>query len=223
MSQKKPDLVTAAAALIGSLLFAFLAFAAAAAEPVFPTGSRVGLVPPPGMIASKTFSGFVDTENKAAILVTALPAGAYAEMEKTLAPDALKKQGITAEKRETLQLSVGDAVLIVGTQVAPDKTTYRKWLLLAAAQDVTAVVSVQVPEQSKAYSDAAVRAALGTLALRGNVPDTELLTMLPFRVGDLAGFRVANVISGRALLLIDKPDYPHMVATENLPEYLYDA
>jgi hypothetical protein len=223
MSQKKPDLVTAAAALIGSLLFAFFAFAAAAAEPVFPTGSRVGLVPPPGMIASKTFSGFVDTENKAAILVTALPAGAYAEMEKTLAPDALKKQGITAEKRETLQLSVGDAVLIVGTQVAPDKTTYRKWLLLAAAQDVTAVVSVQVPEQSKAYSDAAVRAALGTLALRGNVPDTELLTMLPFRVGDLAGFRVANVISGRALLLIDKPDYPHMVATENLPEYLYDA
>jgi hypothetical protein len=42
-------------------------------------------------------------------------------------------------------------------------------------------------------------------------------------VGDLAGFRVVNVIPGRAMLLIDKPDYPHMIATQDLPEYLYDA
>jgi hypothetical protein len=223
MSKKKADLITAAATLAASLVLALLVFPAYAAEPVFPTGSRVGLVPPSGMIAAKTFPGFVDTDNKAAILITALPGGAYAEMEKTFAPDALKKQGITVEKRETLQLGIGNAVLIIGTQVAPDKTTYRKWLLLAAAHDVTAVVSVQVPEQSKVYSDAAVRAALNTLALRTKVPETELLTMLPFRVGDLAGFRVANVIPGRALLLIDNPDYPHMVVTQDLPEYIYDA
>jgi hypothetical protein len=223
MNKKQTDLFTRAAALMASLLFAFFAFAASAAEPVFPTGSRVGLVPPGGMIASKTFPGFVDTDNKAAILITALPSGAYAEMEKTLTPDALKKQGITADKRETLQLAIGNAVLITGTQVAPDKTTYRKWLLLAAAHDLTAVVSVQVPDQSTTYSDAAVRAAFNTLALRNTIPDTELLAMLPFKVGDLAGFRVANVIPGRAMLLIDNPDYPHMVATQDLPEYLYDA
>jgi hypothetical protein len=83
---------------------------------------------------------------------------------------------------------------------------------------------VQVPqEQSKGYTDAAVRAVFNTLALRNNVPDTELLEMLPFKVGDMAGFRIANVIPGRALLLIDRPDYPHMVVTQDLPEYLYDA
>lgn len=223
MNRKKAHL-TIAAARAASLVLALFAFTAHAAEPIFPTGSRVGLVPPPGMTASKTFPGFVDTDNKAAILITALPEGAYAEMEKTLAPDALKKQGITAEKRETLQLGIGNAVLITGTQVAPDKTIYRKWLLLADAHEVTAVVSVQVPqEQSKGYTDAAVRAVFNTLALRNNVPDTELLEMLPFKVGDMAGFRIANVIPGRALLLIDRPDYPHMVVTQGLPEYLYDA
>ena len=223
MSKKKADLITAIAALAVSLIAALFVLPAYAAEPAFPTGSRIGLAPPAGMSASKTFPGFVDTDNKAAILITAMPGGAYAEMEKTLAPDALKKQGIILEKRETLQLDIGKAVLITGTQVAPDKTTYRKWLLIAATPAGTAVVSVQVPVKSKAYSDATVRAALDTLALRNNVSETELLTMLPFTVGDLAGFRVANVIPGRALLLIDKPDYPHMVATQDMPEYLYDA
>jgi hypothetical protein len=223
MIKRKADLVNALLTLAAGLVLAVLACSVYAAEPVFPTGLRIGLVPPQGMVAAKTFPGFVDEENKAAILITALPAGSYAEMEKTLAPDALKKQGITADKRETLQLAIGNAILITGTQVAPDKTTYRKWLLLVDAQPVTGVVSVQVPEDNKTYSDATVRASLNTLALRGNVPDNELLSMLPFRVGDLAGFRVANVIPGRALLLIDRPDYPHLVVTQELPEYLYDA
>jgi len=223
MRKNKADLIIAMATLAACAVLAFVVFPAYADEPVFPTGSRVGLVPPPGMIASKTFPGFIDNDNKAAILITALPGGAYAEMEKTLAPDALKKQGITADKREMLQVAIGSAILITGTQIAPDKTTYRKWLLLGAAHDMTVVISVQVPEQSKAYSDAVVRAALNTLALRDKVPDAEMLTMLPFRVGDLAGFRVANVIPGRALLLIDRPDYPHMVVTQDLPEYIYDA
>lgn len=215
---------TAAIAMLATIIVVALsAFPAAAAEPVFPTGSRIGLVPPPGMVAAKTFPGFVDTDNKAAILITALPAGAFNEVEKSLTADALKKQGITLEKREPLQLAIGKAVLVVGTQVAPDKTPYRKWLLLADAHDVTAIVSVQVPQQSKAYPDDVLRAAFNSLALRAKVPDAELLTMLPFTVGDLAGFRVMNVVPGRALLLIDRPDYPHMVATPELPELVYDA
>jgi hypothetical protein len=223
MTTAKAHSVTAMATLATLLGVALFAFAAVAAEPVFPAGSHIGLVPPPGMVAAKTFPGFVDTDKKAAILVTALPAGAYGDVDKTLTADALKKQGITVEKRESLQLASGKAVLVVGTQVAPDKTPYRKWLLLADAHTLTAMVSVQVPEQSKAYSDAVLRAALNSLALRAKVPDSELLTMLPFTVGDMAGFHLANVIPGRALLLIDRPDYPHMVVTPDLPEYVYDA
>jgi hypothetical protein len=223
MTKSKSHFIAAIAVLATIIAVALSAFPARAAEPVFPTGSRIGLVPPPGMVAAKTFPGFVDTDNKAAMLITALPAGSFNEVEKTLSADGLKKQGITLEKREELQLAIGKAVLVVGTQTAPDKTPYRKWLLLADAQAVTAMVSVQVPQQSKAYPEDVLRTTFNSLVLRAKVPDSELLTMLPFTVGDLAGFHVMNVIPGRALLLIDRPDYPHMVATPQLPELVYDA
>jgi hypothetical protein len=196
---------------------------AAPAAPIFPPGSRVGLVPPPGMMLSKTFPGFVDPKANAGIIVSVLPAGAYADMEKTFTADALKKRGITLEKHESLQLSVGKGDLVVGTQLDPNKTLYRKWLLLLPIGDFTVAVTVQAPVSAKAYSDAVVRAALATLAVRAQVPKTEFLSLLPFTVGDLAGFQIANVIPGRALLLVDAPAYPHMVATQGLPEYEFDA
>jgi hypothetical protein len=223
MIKSKSPYIAAIAMLAMIITVALSAFPAAAAEPVFPTGSRIGLVPPPGMVAAKTFPGFVDTDNKAAMLITALPAGTFDQMEKSLSADALKKQGITLEKREELQLAIGKAILVVGTQTAPDKTPYRKWLLLADAHAVIVMVSVQVPQQGKAYPEDVLRASFNSLALRAKVPDSELLTMLPFTVGDLAGFRLMNVIPGRALLLVDRPDYPHLVATPELPELVYDA
>ena len=55
------------------------------------------------------------------------------------------------------------------------------------------------------------------------MPDTDYLQALPFKVGDIAGFHIGNVIPGRALMLIDAPEYPHMIATDGLPEYEFDA
>ena len=109
--------------------------------------------------------GFSDPSKDAAILIAALPAAAYSQIEKTLDTDVLKKQGVTLEKREPMQLSIGKGLLLTGRQVA-DKARYRKWLLLAATSDLTALVTVQVPEQENAYSDRVVRAALATLAVR---------------------------------------------------------
>src|ERR1700761_5985905 len=159
MNKARFPFIAAITVLATIIAMALPAFPAAAAEPVFPTGSRIGVVPPPRMVASKTFPGFVDTENKAAMLITALPAGGFDQVEQTLSADGLKRQGITLEKREDLQLPVGKAVLVVGTQTAPDKTPYRKWLLLADAHAVTVIVSVQVPQQNKAYPDDVLRAS----------------------------------------------------------------
>ena len=39
-----------------------------------------------------------------------------------------------------------------------------------------------------------------------DVPDAEQLSLLPFPVGDLAGFHVDDVLPGRALMLVDTPD-----------------
>jgi len=177
---------------------------AQAADPVFPFGSRVGMVPPPGMVASNRFAGFADPAANAAILITVLPAEAYDHVAKSLDAEALKKQGVTIDKREPMQLSLGKAFLIIGHQTA-DKERYRKWLLVAAAEDLTALVSVQLPEHDNAYPESAIRAALATLAVRASVPQEEQLGLLPFTIGNFAGFQVAAVMPGRAVVLGDLP------------------
>ena len=206
MSRNSFGPLGAYAGLAAALAFLILAVPAQADDPIFPTGSRIGLVPPPGMVASTTFDGFADPGRDAAILITVLPAAAFAQMDKTLDLDTLKKQGVSLEKREPIQLSFGKGFLLIGRQTA-EKTRYKKWLLVAGASDLTALVTVQVPEQeNKAYPDTAVRAALATLSVRAKVPEAEELALLPFAVGDLAGFQVEDVLRGRALMLRDTSD-----------------
>jgi hypothetical protein len=196
----------ASLAVAGAMALGLAAGPLHAAEPVFPTGSRIGLVPPPGMIASTTFDGFADPTKDAAIIITMLPASAYPEIEKSVASDELKKHGITVETREPIKLDLGPGFLILGSQANANKARFRKWILVADAKDLTAVVNVQIPEGDTVYTDAAVRAALLTLAMRGQVPEAELLSLLPFVVGDLASFHIGNVLPGRALMLVDDAD-----------------
>jgi hypothetical protein len=176
-----------------------------AADPTFPMASVIGLVPPNGMVASKTFPGFEDPDKDAAILLAAQSPAVYEDLKTGIDPDVLKKGGITVQKREDIPLSFGTATLVTGKALTDNKT-YRKWLMIGQAKNVTALVNAQVPENEKAYSDEAMRAALLTLAVRETVPDAEKLSVLPFAIGDLAGFHVQNVLVGRAALIGDPPD-----------------
>lgn len=194
-----------------------LAMPALAADPVFPAGSRIGLVPPGAMVASQTFDGFADPGKDAAILITVLPGTAYAQIEKTMDAEVLKKQGVSLEKREPFKLNVGKGLLLTARQVA-DKTHYHKWLLVAAVSDVTALITVQAPEQDSIYSDRVVREALATLSVRAKVPEAEQLGLLPFAVGDLAGFHVDGVIRGRAVMLSDQQGETAKDAANATPE-----
>ncbi|HTC02146.1 MAG TPA: hypothetical protein VK749_01995 [Xanthobacteraceae bacterium] len=218
-SGSKLNSARTAAILAAALAWLVLAPSARAADPIFPIASRVGLVPPAGMVVSKGFVGFEDVAKDSAILIAAQPPAAYPEIEKSLATDALKKNGITVDNREEMQFDFGKGILVVGKQAA-DKTRYRKWLLIAQAKDLTALVNVQIPEQETAYPDAAVRAALATLAVRATIPDAEKLSLLPFTVGDLAGLHIENVLPGRAVMLIDTPDG---VPTNNLDTRMFVA
>ncbi len=176
---------------------------AQAADVVFPAGSRIGLAPPPGVTASRSFLGFEDSERNVAIIILSLPAEAFAQIEKSTAADALKRQGVTIEKREPLALPIGKAFLVIGRQEV-ERMKLRKWIAVAAAPDLTALVTVQVPDDARrAYPDAAIRAALASLAVRATVPVEEQLGLLPFRVGEFANFRVGGVLAGRAVILTD--------------------
>jgi len=195
----------AAFAVLAPILVLLLAAPVArAADPVYPPGSRVGLVPPDGMMPSHNFQGFEDPDNKALIYITALPAAAYPELEKSPASEMLAKEGITVEKREPLDLAAGKGFLIIGTLTA-DNVPYRKWLAVLQTNELTALIAVQRPEQSQAYPDQVVRAALASVTVRPHVPEAEQLSMLPFTVGDLSGFHIASVLPGRALMLVDQP------------------
>jgi hypothetical protein len=194
----------AAAVAIG-MLAAILTTPARAAEPIFPTGSRLGLVPPPpDMVKSHNFLGFEDPQKNAAILFTLLPAQAYDALDKSMVPEAMKKDGVDIDKREPFQLNFGKGFLLSGMQVT-NTARYRKWLLVVAADKLTALVTVQVPDQDAVYTEKAVRDALATLVLRDAVPDAEQLSLLPFKVGDMAGFHIDEVLPGRGLMLVDKP------------------
>src|SRR5262245_23613225 len=102
--------------LLIALALALGAVPAAAADAAYPPGSRIGLVPPPGMVTSKSFFGYEDPENNAAIILLALPAQAYADLDKSVTADALKRQGVTLETREDVPLSIGTAFLVTGQQ-----------------------------------------------------------------------------------------------------------
>src|SRR5690606_3930235 len=89
-----------------------MAFAmpAAAAEAMFPTASRLGLAPPAGFVIAKSFSGFESRDKGAFIRLVVLPANAFREIEKTMTDAALKREGMTVEKRETIALPGGKAI-----------------------------------------------------------------------------------------------------------------
>jgi hypothetical protein len=179
-----------------------------AAEVEFPPGSRIGLAPPAGLVTSRNFFGFEDPDNNVAIIMVSLPAEAYADLEKSANADQLRRQGVTFETREALSMSFGRAFLVIGRQEV-EKTKIRKWILVAASPALTALVTVQVPEAARTnYPDAAIRAALASLAVRDTVPDEEQLSLLPFKVGELAGFRISGIMPGRAVMLGDSAGRP---------------
>ena len=199
-----------------SVVFALAALAlsapAIAADAVFPPGSRIGIAPPEGVVVSKNFFGFEDAEKNVAIVLVTLPPEAYADLDKTVGADSLKRQGLTLETREALTLPTGKAFLMIG-RAEVDKVKLRKWILLASTPALTALVTAQIPDSSKtAYPDKALRAALTSLAVRASVPVEEQLSLLPFKVGELAGFHVGGVVPGRAVMLTDAP-----VGTPQLP------
>src|SRR5262249_10395790 len=89
---------------------------ARAADVVYPLASHVGLVAPATMTASQTFRGFEDRNTSASILIVELPPQALATIEKQLTPEALKKEGLAEEKRETLTVNGAKGLLLGGTQ-----------------------------------------------------------------------------------------------------------
>jgi hypothetical protein len=203
-----------------SVLVALVAWPAAlsAAEPTFPAGSRIGLVPPAGMVPSRTFQGFEDAERKTAIVLAEFTVEAFADLEKQIFGDVLQQQGIAVDQRSMLPLATGIGFLISGRQDIAG-VPHRKWFVVASDPEFTPFVTVQRPDDAaSAYPDDVIRTALQSIAFRA-VPRDELLAQFPFKIGELAGFpHVRTLVRGMALLLSDgtegileRPAEPYLV------------
>src|ERR1051325_3538782 len=178
---------------------------ASAAEPTFLPGSRVGLVPPAGMVPSQSFQGYEDVGRRAMLMITEMGAATAEHVDKDFTPEAMAAGGIEMETREDAALAGMRGYLIVAHQDIAGARV-RKWALVLTRSDLTAIVVVVTPEAERAaYPDAALRASLATLVVRERVPDAEKFELLPYRFRDLAGFRLIQAIPGGTALLTSGP------------------
>ncbi|HEY7231895.1 MAG TPA: hypothetical protein VH558_16155 [Pseudolabrys sp.] len=182
--------------------------AEAGSDPIYPPGSRIGLEAPGDLKPSTRFPGFEDIDRKVSIAILDLPASAYPELE-TAAFTRLP-QDLQQAKRESFPFDSGVGFLVSGI-THKDGTVLHRWSLLAQAvggtiKDLTALINVEVPESElSVYSDAVIRKALATVSFRP-APVGEQLSLLPFRLEDLAGFEVVQVMPTGTVVLADKSD-----------------
>lgn len=191
-----------------ALTLCFLTLAAgAAAEPVYPPGSRVGLEPAPGLQLSANQPGFEDAARQVLVGILDLPAHTYEQiMQSVFAPE---QKGLTGVKRESFAFGSGLGYLLTAQAREKGVTEHRYFLLATAVtgndRDLVALIRVVVPDAArKTYSDAVVRKMLSTVVFR-QISIEDQLRRLPFQVQDLGGFRVLRVLREGGVILIDGP------------------
>lgn len=208
------------------LLFALVVSAPVqAADPVFPLGSHIGLIPPAGMKPSTSFPGFEDQERKAAILLSQVPGEAYDQFLKAMNSGAINVPGVSNAKRELMLTDNGAAHLVVGDQEA-EGVKFRKWLMITRRSITdrnvdmafSFIVTAQIPEEASGfYTEEVMRKALGTVALRAAIPPEEILDHLPFRVTERANFEGVRLLApGRAIMMTEHPGTRDIPSSEPL-------
>ncbi len=187
-------LVCVAASLASNLAFA--------ADPTFPKGSRVGLVPIEGLSTATTFPGFEATDQRVKVVVTELPKEAFASVEAAFKADPAPAN---RPKLEPFELASGNKAYITRETAVDEGTNVRRFSLLVAGPAFSGYVAAQVPDNAAAaYSDEAVRKMLATTTLRTDVPPEEQLDRLPFKMTELGSFKTMRTLPmGTTVLLTD--------------------
>ncbi len=176
-----------------------------AADPVFPPGSRIGLVPPKDMKPARGVAGFQNPTTGAAIVAIEMPAEAHPTIAAGFTDEALKGQGFTLKSRDKVSVGKSDGILIAGEQNDNGRMV-PKAVLLTSDPTLTALVIGQLPSGAPPATLDEIKAALKTVALRPPLTVDQQVASLPFKVGDSAGFRPVRAMAGNALLMTDGPN-----------------
>jgi hypothetical protein len=202
--------------LLALVIFCF--GSAAYADPVYAPGLRIGLEPAGDLKPAPGVSGFQDPDRKTTVTIVEVPPVGYNSMQQALFGPA--PAGATDITREIFSFQDGVGYLHTA-KVVENGVSTKRWLLLTTPaglkQDLVALINVNVPETaSKIYSDDVVRKMLASTTIR-EPPIAEQLGLIPFKVDDLAGFRVIRVMPDSVLLVEGASDdisrNPYMVVT----------
>ncbi|SFL66102.1 hypothetical protein [Methylobacterium pseudosasicola] len=189
-----------------AVLMAGLGSAAHAADPVYPPGSRFGFEPPADMALSRRFSGFERKEGGATVSVVELPPNAFAEMVSGFTDANLLSQGFAVEKREEVKVGDNEGMLYTGEQPADPNASapaIRKWILVVGTPTVTGLIIAQaLPD---AETEETMRKLVTGVTLRPPLTLDQQVEALPFRIGNMAGFRPVRVLAGNSVLLTAGP------------------
>jgi hypothetical protein len=181
-------------------LLVALAWPALADDPTFPPGVRLGLTPLIGLVRAKSFPGFESEDQHVKVLVTELPADAYGEVQKSF-KDAPANAPV---KPENIETAAGPAFYTV-ENAKDGATAVRRYSMIVSGGTFSGYVAVQIPENvTKIYTDDAVRKMFASATTRKEVPVTEQLAMMPFKMTDLGNFKnVRTLAPGSAVVLAD--------------------
>lgn len=187
--------------LSAALLSAVLLGPAQAADAVFPPGARVGVAPLVGLSVAKSFPGFETEDHSVKVLMAELPADAYNEVKNAFSANPGGTGGVRPESIETAA-GLGYYTTENGKDGA---TPVRRYSMILPGSTFSGYIAVQVPETaSKIYTDDAVRQMFASAAVRKEVPVDEQLSLMPFKVSDLANFKTVRTLApGAALILAD--------------------
>ena len=185
-----------------------------AQDPVFPPGSRIGLVPPSGLVLSSDFTGFMDEETSTSIMIASVPKEAYEEMTAGMTPERAATQGMTlVGPCDHVTTSMESRCFRV-TQSARG-FLFQKWLLIARFDNETAMIVVNVPDmvmKEGIYTAAAMETALSSLAYSETLAG-DPLDALPFTIeeGELLTFQ--RTLGGSSAIYAGTPvaGYPQPI------------
>jgi hypothetical protein len=168
-------------------------------DPIFPSGVRIGLTPLVGLARAKSFPGFESEDQSVKVLVTELPADAYGEVQ-----NALKTAPNSAVKPEHIDTAAGPAFYTI-ENANDGGSPVRRYSMILSGGAFSGYVAVQIPEKAmKIYTDDAVRKMFASAAIRKDVPVSEQLEMMPFKMTDLGNFKnIRTLAPGSAVVLAD--------------------
>src|ERR1700694_6023753 len=192
-------LLSAVAFFVTAICVAFCP--AFAADPVFPSGVRVGLTPLVGLSRAKSFVGFETEDQSVKVLVTELPAEAYGEVMNAFKANPAASGGI---KLESIETAAGLAYY-TAENARDGANNVRRYSMILPGGTFSGYVAVQVPENaSKIYTDEAIRQMFASAAIRKEVPVEEQLGLMPFKISELSDFKTVRTLAvGAAMILAD--------------------